>query len=402
MAEERPISASEIYESIVGGEGIGRLAEAIHAVARLRQFLESSAEQLGAIARQTHEGWQGGAGGLAANQAWLLGMVCGADNHDISRAVEAVTAQIDAFVAVHQSVVPVPPEPPPITADGLTAYLEGGLHYAADLASYRVAAENNVRAFAQYHEASVANGASIPTELAPLPVSTAEIERTDLPAVAPGRLVGAAEPTTGPVTEPAATGTATPSVPDMPPGTRPVSSPDTTEPAHGATASAAGDRPVSRHPSMATTVTANPPSVEGSAAPPARHPARTGRGEDRGSPGKGKDGAVRRDHGLVGRTDGRGPASGRHGSGSPGGQARPPAGPAGQISTSGANRAGGGGVAGHRGVSGVPLGAAGRRQAEEEREHNRPAYLREPDPDETFAGPHERTAPPVLGERPER
>ncbi len=44
----------------------------------------------------------------------------------------------------------------------------------------------------------------------------------------------------------------------------------------------------------------------------------------------------------------------------------------------------------------TPLGG-GRTQDEEDREHKRPSYLLEGDPDEMF-GTDQMTAPPVIGE----
>jgi hypothetical protein len=48
----------------------------------------------------------------------------------------------------------------------------------------------------------------------------------------------------------------------------------------------------------------------------------------------------------------------------------------------------------------MPMGAgAGQGKKEEDKEKKAAAYLRNPDPDDTFGGTEEKPMPPVIGER---
>lgn len=394
MAEERPISASEIYDSIVGGEGTARLGEAVQAASRLRQLLESSIEELGSLAKRTHEGWQGDAGGLAANQAWLLGMTCGSDRHDVDRAAEAIVAQIDAFASVHRRVLPVPPEPPPITTQGLAAYLAGGSDYRADLAAYRASAENNVRAFAQYHEASIVNGASIPTELTPLTVPTTEVVRTDTSTLPAETSSATTEPAIADTSAPHPAREAHDDTPQVSNPVPPEATSDYTRPAASSDGAADSGSTATRVTPARTAGEHSPMSTPAAAA---QYPA-NGKGDaslgntepPRGTNDRLADGADKRE-----------PVSGWRGN-SREVPANPRGGLKGALARPDGRPAAGSQPGGSRGPAGVPLGATGARRGEEDKERKRPAYLLDPDPDETFAGPRERAVPPVVGEHQER
>jgi hypothetical protein len=62
-------------------------------------------------------------------------------------------------------------------------------------------------------------------------------------------------------------------------------------------------------------------------------------------------------------------------------------------------RPGAAGSTGGRGANGMPMGAgAGPGKKEEDKEKKAAAYLRNPDPDDTFGGTEEKPMPPVIGE----
>ena len=108
--------------------------------------------------------------------------------------------------------------------------------------------------------------------------------------------------------------------------------------------------------------------------------------------------------GAGGRGFGPGGGSG-FGPGSEGGKTggvpgRGGLGPGGAGALAAEHAAGGGrGLAGGRGggMGGMPMGAGGRGEGEEDGEHQRPSYLVEGDPESLF-GTDEMTAPPVIGE----
>jgi hypothetical protein len=56
-----------------------------------------------------------------------------------------------------------------------------------------------------------------------------------------------------------------------------------------------------------------------------------------------------------------------------------------------------GGAGGRGGMGGMGHGAGRKGEGDEDGEHERPSFLVEPDPHETF-GTDEVTAPPVIGE----
>lgn len=66
----------------------------------------------------------------------------------------------------------------------------------------------------------------------------------------------------------------------------------------------------------------------------------------------------------------------------------------------GRGAAGAAGSAGRGGANGMPMApGAARGKGEEDKEKKAPAYLQNPDPDETFGGYTEKPMPPVIGEK---
>ncbi len=132
-------------------------------------------------------------------------------------------------------------------------------------------------------------------------------------------------------------------------------------------------------------------------------PGGTGLGRGPGGPGAGGPGARgaggpgnpgARGAGGAGGPGARGVAGG--GDGGARGGARAGAGPV-EESTRGRQGAQAGGGAGGRNAGGAGGGAGGGKgQGEEDTEHQRPSYLIEPDPEDTF-GTDQITAPPVIG-----
>ncbi|NIJ14326.1 hypothetical protein FHU38_004670 [Saccharomonospora amisosensis] len=404
MAAELQLSASQIYEQITGGAGTDKLAEAQRAAGELRRKLSEYTNELTALAEQVNEAWHGTTGRLAENAALLLAVRSGRDSEELRRAAVALLQQIDAFDTVRRGVVPVPPEPPRISTDGLAAYLSGHASYFEELAAYRMATQNNIRAFAAYHEASVANGNAMPTTVSLAMVPGANIERAAFtPSAITERNAGDAQGAQDTEnTDNADTRTALTSRSES--GTSPRRSGEsptreTGTPMDGQfpeTPDGAAASPANQHGPVRVAASPTTVAVDSSSTVRLPHASETASVESARPTPRGNG-----DSGGAGFNElvGRGPDAPH--------RTPPPPGPRGGLR--GASPAqpngmppAGGQPGGNRGATGVPLGAASPRRGEDDRERKRPAYLLEPDPDETFAGPHERTVPPVVGDRPER
>ncbi|MFF5986180.1 hypothetical protein [Prauserella flavalba] len=429
MATEGPLTAAEIYEQITNGEGPGKLEAARDAATTLRHEFEASADMVAKLAGQIDSGWQGEGGSAAANAAWPLAKASDVDSKYLDIADRAVTDQISAFGTVSNSVVPVSADPPAITADDFVSFMQGENSYQAKLDQYNAESQANVQAFAAYHQASTANGETMPASYASLadlgaPVSLIDSgtgrEATAARDTAPAPIVGGVQraPVTGgsvgspqgtPIGSTATpigqTGSQTGNTPDgdtssntggtpADDGThaaayrpQPVNPPVTSQPDYqfGPTG-----KPIN-HLNTGTGPWAPPNPYTGYAPAPGAGP-RPGTGAGTGT-GTG-NGFAR----LPGATPGTPGAPGQ------GGQVAPPpgrgtgAGIPGETAARCGTAPGTGANA--RGATGMPMGAVGGgRGKEEDKERTPPAYLRNPDPDETFAGPVEKTTPPVLGER---
>ncbi|MGQ0837165.1 hypothetical protein [Actinokineospora sp.] len=121
-----------------------------------------------------------------------------------------------------------------------------------------------------------------------------------------------------------------------------------------------------------------------------------------GIPAGGRGGSASGGRGGVGGFDGRGgvgtggPGGADSGRGGPGSRAGVGGGMGPGDDGLGRGRQGAGAGAGGRGGMGAGGGMGGGAPGEEDLEHQRPAYLIEPDPEDTF-GTDQITAPPVIG-----
>ncbi|PXY32062.1 PPE domain-containing protein [Prauserella muralis] len=444
MAEEAPISAGEIYAKIHGGPGEPGLSAAHEAARDLANELEDCAHQVFGLAQKIHEGWQGEAADGASNAAIPLAEASVTDAIYLATAGNAVTEQISAFGTVRNSVVPVADSLPEMEA--LDIVVPG--RYESRLAEHEAQARANVQAFATYHQASTANAETVPASYYSLSDTGARIAVAESPAATPGReTVGGTAGTVAPagsVRAPApathvpGSGTAASNTSVRPPGRRPdvpAASAPATETAD--TPGSPGARPPAGIPTQdgsrqpddgthAATYTpqpVNPPTPQpdsyqfgptgkpinhlntgtGPWAPPNPYTSTgtgtPGTGTGTGGPGTGARGgyggtAWRGGTPGFGQAPGQTPGQTPPAPGRGTGAALPgePVSRGGTAATTGA--------AGARGAAGMPLGAmGGGRGREEDKDRQPPPYLRNPDPDDTFAGPPQAAAPPVLGER---
>ncbi|WP_024876407.1 PPE domain-containing protein [Saccharomonospora piscinae] len=389
MVHETPLTAAEIYEQITGGHGPGSLTNAREAAQQLTRLLEDLAAAVRATA-DTGLGWQGGAGERAALLTRPLSQAAETDSALLRDTDRAVTDQITAFGTVRDSVVPVPPQPPAPTKEDLIVDLLGGNSFEAKLDGYERDAWHNVAAFRSYHQASTANGDTVPVHYTPLRGEGIEITRVE-------EHERAADPGTGP----AASGTAD-TESSASPDSRAPSSPSAVDPGQPEVP-ASTDRPDGTQAAASHTsspVVTNPsheqqqPGRPTAPAPPAQHT-----GSPASAPAVG--GAPPR---PAPRTDapGRTPTTPRTGSPPPPGRGSG-AGAVGQPAASRGGTASPAGTTGAapRGAAGIPAAGA-TRGAGEDKDRRRPDYLREADPDDTFRDPLPTAAPPVIGERPSR
>ncbi|MGC7093651.1 hypothetical protein ACPZ19_03195 [Amycolatopsis lurida] len=399
MAEEGPLTAAQIYEQINGGSGTGHLDEARDATHSLRAQLLESAQLVGELAKQIQDGWTGEAGNTAANAAGPLAKAALEDADLLSEADLAVTSQASAFYTVKNSVVPVAPDKPELTsADVLDAVVTGNWHgYTDKVGEWQAQSQQNIDAFAGYHSSSMDNGDTMPSSFAPLvdpgaPVSLADpvagdkAEKGHTPTTPPS----GSQPNSFDGGQPKVTGGAQPE----PGGPSHVVPPQAqTQNAQPASGIQDGTKAASHTPTADPKTPAAKPFAPTSSGPPMGNspgtPAsfggayRTGGGFSSGSGGSGSGGKPGNTVARPG-VPGNVPAPGR-----------PVGGGTGEAA---ATR---GATTGKPGVTPVGGAVPGASRGEEDEEHQRPAYLLGPDPEELFGGDTEKPVPPVIGETPQ-
>ncbi|MFJ8910270.1 PPE domain-containing protein [Amycolatopsis sp. NPDC102389] len=426
MVAEGPLTAFQIYEQITKGEGTGSLSDAQRAAHELTRRHHERAQRLAALAQKTLAGWQGGAS-MAAVDATVPVVEAAADDvTHLTRAQTAISSQMDAFGTAKNSVKPVPPEQPAPTAEDVKAVMSGGLvGYWSKVQGYQADSQHNIDTFASYHSASTANGDELPAQYAQLTDPGGSVTLDEGGAGKPaargfgdgsdGREHGVGEPYRGPS---GPSGPSTPSGPSGPSAPAPGAAADTgpqpgQEPQPGQHHPGHqqpddGTRANSYTPPQTTPVVPpaanldfgptgkpNPTYNTPGAFPPGYGPGTsgpgvygpgTGGGRSPGVPGGGFRGGVPGGPGGTGQQPGMG---GRSGAGMPG------------EGVAGRGTAGAAGAAGRGGANGMPMGAGAGRggKGEEDKEKKAPAYLQNPDPDETFGGYTEKPMPPVIGEK---
>ncbi|WP_037308350.1 PPE domain-containing protein [Amycolatopsis orientalis] len=419
-----PLTAAQIYEQVTGGEGTGSLSEAQVRAYNLTKRHHERAQRLTALTQKTMAGWQGESSRAAADATKPVVEAALDDAMHLAVAQAAITSQMDAFGTAKNSVKPVPPQQPAPTAEDVVGILEGNGGYWDKVKSYQADSQHNIDTFSVYHSASTSNGDELPAQYAQLtdPGGTVTLDdgSSGKPAAkgfgdgSDGRDRGIGEPYRGPGTGepvPGGPGTGGPNVGGPQPeqgGPRPgQSGPQPVQPGTHLPQPDDGTRANSYTPPQVNPVV--PPAANADfgptgkpintfnqpgTLPPGYTPFGPGTGGTPGSPG--------------GRTAGGPGSPGGYRSGvpgGPGGTGQP--GPGGRSGTGapgqpmgGRGTAGSAGAAGRGGANGMPMApGAARGKGEEDKEKKAPAYLQNPDPDETFGGYIEKPMPPVIGEK---
>ncbi|KZB81940.1 PPE domain-containing protein [Amycolatopsis regifaucium] len=437
MADEKPLTASEIYTQITGGKGTGSLSKAQESAFGLAKRHQERMQRITALSQKTAAGWQGAASSAAVDATKPLVEAAMDDAMHLAVAQSAISAQMDAFGSAKNSVKPVPPEQPQPTAQDALDLMQGKpVGYFDRVKGYQADSQHNIDTFATYHSASTSNGDVLPAQYAQLTDPGGAVTMDDgssgKPAVkgfgdgSDRRDPGIGEPYRG--TGGPGTGTPGPGGPGTGgpgtggpgtggPGTGggPVSGP---QPGQGGSQPVQpgthlpppddGTRANSYTPPQVTPVV--PPAANVDFGPtgkpintvnqpgtfPPGYPSfGPGTGGTPGSPGGRTPGGPGSPGGYRGGSAPGAPGSG----GQPGPGGRSGTGTPGQP-VGGRGTAGAPGVAGRGGANGIPMApGAARGKGEENKEKKAPAYLQNPDPDETFGGYIEKPMPPVIGEK---
>jgi hypothetical protein len=411
MLPEGPLTAAQIYEQVTGGEGTRSLSDSQRSAYDLTKRHHERMQRITSLSRKTLGGWHGAAGSAAADATTPLVEASYDDAAHLARAQGAMTAQMDGFGTAKNSVKPVPPEQPAPTAEDVKGLFEGKGGYWDKLNGYQADSQHNIDTFASYHSASTTNGDELPAQYAQLTDPGATIAMDDGGASKP--------PAKGFGDDPGGSGR------DPGIGERGISGPGPGGPGTGGPGAAgpqpgqSGPQPGTGFPQPNDDTRANsytPKPVNPVMAPaanldfgPTGKPINTVNTPGTYPPGMGPFGP--------GTGGGQGPNSGPGGrmpggpggyrGGVPGGAAQPGmgmgrgtgAGMPGEA-MGGRGTAGTAGAAGRGGASGMPMApGAAKGKGEEDKEKKAPAYLQNPDPDETFGGYDEKPMPPVIGEK---
>ncbi|GLY41124.1 hypothetical protein Amsp01_071470 [Amycolatopsis sp. NBRC 101858] len=409
------MTAAEIFQQITGGEGTGSLADAHDSATQLTTRMVERAQRISSLRAETMSGWQGGAGNSAADATLPLVQAAADDAVHLETARTAVGAQMDAFGTAKNSVKPVAPQPPEITpVDVLHAINGDGLgSYTTKVAGWQADSQANIDAFSAYHSASGTNGGQMPAQYAQLAGSGAPVGMTTSRDDA-GRKAG-----------PTDTGewARKPQVPaqqsrqTVQPGQSQVQNQNQTQNQFQNQNQVQNQvqqpsNPDSTHANSYVPKPVMPPAAQGEYqfGPTGQFGGESGGnafgpgtgGYSGGGFGPGTGGYGTNPGTGTGYRPGTGTGTGAGtGSGAtPGSTMRSPG-----VSTGSRmpeERLGGAtrGTPGARGANGMPMGAPanGRGGKEEDKEKKSAAYLRNPDPDETFGGFIEKPMPPVIGE----
>ncbi|GAB1516284.1 hypothetical protein [Actinophytocola sp. KF-1] len=409
------MTGAQIYHNFRGGtgdDGFGLSASAFYVEAIVKNY-EERTKSITKLTTRMESAWEGEGGGAARRGAGPLAVEHGLAKDSMMTAHTTMHDQFDAFRVAQRTVTEVPPTPDkPSAWDNLTSLGGAGRDYESQMTQVSAANEQNVAVMTAYEGVSAANVERMPTSYGRITDDYAAVgvERPPPPTPPPGyvpppktgRYPTGSTPGTGSDTGTNQNGSSdsftqvnpqhnNPTNPQHNNPTYPseIRPPSTVEPPRG-------PLPPGQNPGQ----NPNHPGLPGMM-PPAFGP-NGGGGGTGGGRGFGPGGG--RGFGPGGGPGG--PGAGGSGAGGPGAGGRGgmgsgfgPGGAAAAAEGAGARGGiGGPGGAGGRGGMGGGMGGGGRRgEGEDDAEHERPSFLVEPDPHDTF-GTDEVTAPPVIGE----
>lgn len=401
------MNGSEIYHNFHGRTGDDG-AGLVSAGAKLIKVSDRYKERTTSITELTttmENAWQGGAAGAAQRGAGPLAVEHGLAQGGMTTASTALDSQVSAFNTAKGKVTQIPPTPDkPGLWDNVSSFGGAGRNYETKMNQVNTANDQNVAAMAEYEATTSSNTSSMPTTYGRITddYSAVGVERPAAPPpsqpynpVIPGtnnpgnRNTSSSSTGTTPGTSTGPGGRTNPSgSTGNPPGS-------TTNPGNSQTNPSTNRPPVGLPPRGTLPPgqnlgQGNNPALPGMLPPAAFGPNSGGGGfGPRGSGGGfGPGGSGSGGAGGPG-AGGRGPGSGGFGPGA-----------GGAAAAEGAAARGGMGPGGRGGPGGMGGGMGGhgnKGQGEDDSEHERPSFLVEPDPHETF-GTDEVTAPPVIGE----
>ena len=361
---------------------------------------EDRAQQIRALTTRMETAWEGDASGAAQRGASPMSSEHELSGPSLMTMQDLTNRQAESYSNAKNAVVPVPPEP--VLLDPMQAMMSGGLTpYEDQLDEHNAAARNNLDAMNRYESASFGNldglppsygtfvdgttedpaGLSVSTGGGP-GISSGVIDSDDYKTSDDGPGAGSPGPGTGGDTSGVVAG-------DQPPPPTGDNRSGTVNPPDTGTTTPGGLTPGATPPG--TPVIGSPDTGVGAGRPPGGGLAPgvgvfagpgLGGGSG-GSLGSGPGAGGPRGGGVAGP---RGGVLGGPGAEPPGSTSRP--GPAGAV-TGAAGRGG-------AGMSGMPVGGAGRGRDGEDTERTRPPYLEGEDPDELF-DTDQLTAPPTIG-----
>ncbi|MBB4910029.1 hypothetical protein [Actinophytocola algeriensis] len=416
------MNGSEIYHNFRGGtgdNGAGLYESAFKVELLIKRYHERT-DSITKLTTQMEGAWEGDAGGAARRGAGPLAVEHGLAKDSMMTAQNTLHSQFDAFQSAQTMVTEVPPTPDkPGAWDNITSLGGAGRDYERQMTAVNEANDHNVQIMERYESASESNASRMPTTYGRITDDYAQVG-VEQPPPPPPPVPYEPPPRTG--TDPGtgnSNGTGSHSLPGTNDqsgftGNNNSNNNNTTNPSNNNTTNPNDFRPPPSTvepprfpPGQNPGQNPNNPHMPGMMPPPSFGP-NGGGGDGRGGgrsfgPGGGR-GFGPGGSGMGGPGSGPGgagsggPGSGARGLGSgfgPGGAAAAAEGGAGRGGGMGGP---GGGAGGGRGMGGGGMGGGGRRgEGEDDAEHERPSFLVEPDPHETF-GTSEVTAPPVIGE----
>jgi len=411
------MNGSEIYHNFragTGDDGKG-LYTAAFQVQQLVKNYDARTDSITRLTTTMEGAWQGGAAGAARRGSGPLAVEHGLAQEGMFTAQSTLNNQVDAFSSAKTAVVEVPPEPDkPGVWDNLSSFGGAGRNYETKMTDYNAANDTNVAIMESYEGTTDTNTSAMPTSYGRITMDYADVGVLP-PGPPPEPLPWQQPPGTG---EPGEGDSGqTPGQTRNPPQT--TGTPDQTgNPNDNGTTNPNDNRPTNPSEFRPTPVEpprTPPPGQGGNQGgnpnmpgfmPPGSGFGPTGGGGNPGGSRMGSGSGYGRGGGGFGPggsggAGGSGGGSGGSGSGS--GTRGPGAGMPGGAAAAAEGAPGRGGLGGGRGMGmgggGMGGGGGGGRgqSGEDDAEHERPSFLVEPDPHDTF-GTDQVTAPPVIGE----
>jgi hypothetical protein len=395
VPENVTLDAHQIYVRITSGHGPDSLVKANAAAALLSNNFTERASQITAAQGVAAGAWQGGASTAASSATSPLSDSFAVAQQQLAANATALDAEVTAFDHIRSQVEPVPATPPQSSLGNDVNPFQSDTDAAIN--AYNAKAAKNVALYEAYNADTTAARGQVPknyAQPAPLNASASAVTRTASPVgptSAATPKVGPGGPSQSAATDASAAAGGDPAAPPTPGGTPGQSG--------GASDTPGRQTPAATTPSGATPggVPLLPGGRDTMAGGPLSSRARRAAEAQRkfagagGGPGSGGPGGI----GSFGGGTGSGSGNGLRSGSSVGTGPVPGQGNAGQ-------QAGRGGAAapaarGAAGPGGMPGGAAGRREGDDDQEHRR-KYLIEPDDKELF-GSDEKWVPPVIGDR---